>query len=109
MLVFTVMAMATDPRAPAGTAALAIGFALAAGVLLGGPVSGGAGNPARALAPMIVSRTFGEWYTYTGGPIVGGVIAAWLYLLVGKGNAPKISVADQSTDRPGIARLLRRG
>ncbi len=73
------------------------------------PLSGGAGNPARALAPMIVSRTFGEWYTYTGGPIVGGVIAAWLYLLVGKGNAPKISVADQSTDRRGIARLLRRG
>lgn len=108
MLVFTVMAMATDPRAPAGTAALAIGFALVAGVLLGGPVSGGAGNPARALAPMIVSRTFGEWYTYTGGPIVGGVIAAWLYLLVGKGNAPKISVADQSTDRPRT-RLLRRG
>ena len=38
ILVFTVISTATDPRVPAGTAALAIGFSLAAGVLLGGPV-----------------------------------------------------------------------
>lgn len=100
MLVFTVMAMATDPRVPAGTASVAIGFVLAAGVLLGGPVSGGAGNPARALGPMIVAHTFPTWYTYTGGPLIGGVIGAWLYLLVGQGNAPNVSVADQSSDRP---------
>jgi len=34
---------------------LAIGFALAAGVFIAGPISGGAVNPARALGPMLVS------------------------------------------------------
>jgi len=47
LLVFVVIAVATDDRAPAGIAPLCIGFALAAGVLLGGPVSGGAGTGAR--------------------------------------------------------------
>ncbi len=100
MLMFTIIAVATDPRVPAGSASLAIGFALAAGVLLGGPVSGGAGNPARALGPMIVAGTYPAWYVYIGGPIIGAVVAALLYLVVEKANAPKISVADRSTDRP---------
>lgn len=60
LLVFTVVAVATDPRVPEGVQPLAIGFALSAGVLVGGPVSGGAGNPARALGPMIVTGTFGD-------------------------------------------------
>jgi glycerol uptake facilitator-like aquaporin len=34
---------------------IAVGFALAAGVLIGGPLTGGGVNPARALGPMIVS------------------------------------------------------
>ena len=106
-LVFVVMAMATDPRVPAGTAATSIGFALAAGVLLGGPVSGGAGNPARALAPMVVAHVFPIWYTYTFGPIAGGVVAAWLYLFVGKARSPKVSVADVSTDRATTGRNER--
>jgi glycerol uptake facilitator-like aquaporin len=61
ILVFTVISTTTDKRVPVGTAAVAIGFALAAGVFLGGPVSGGAGNPARALGPMIVAGTFLVW------------------------------------------------
>lgn len=88
ILAFTVMATATDPRAPAGTAALAIGFALAAGVLLGGPVSGGAGNPARALGPMIVSNSWAAAIYYVLGPILGGVAAALLYRVVGAANSP---------------------
>ncbi len=87
---FTVISTATDPRVPAGTAAVAIGFALAAGVLLGGPVSGGAGNPARALGPMIVSGTFPVWFFYTVGPLIGAVIAAGAFRLVSLANTPKV-------------------
>ncbi len=100
LLVFTVMAVATDKRAPAGGAALAVGFALAAGVLLGGPVSGGAGNPARAIGPMIVSATYPSVIIYILGPIIGGIVAAVLYdRFVGGASAPTTSVADQSADR----------
>ncbi len=98
LLVFTVMAVATDKRAPAGIAPLSIGFALAAGVLLGGPVSGGAGNPARALGPEIVSGTYTAVALYIIGPLLGGVVAAVLYArVVGAASAPQTPIADQPT------------
>lgn len=90
MLVLTVIATTTDPRVPAGTAALAIGFSLAAGVLLGGPISGGAGNPARALGPMIVSGTFPVWLFYTVGPLIGALAAAGAFRLVGVASPPAV-------------------
>jgi MIP family channel proteins len=96
LLVFTVMAVATDKRTPAGVAPLSIGFALAAGVLLGGPVSGGAGNPARALGPEIVSGTYTAVALYIIGPLLGGVIAAVLYArVVGAASAPQTPITDQ--------------
>ena len=91
LLVFTVIATATDPRVPAGSAAVAIGFALSAGVLLAGPVSGGAGNPARALGPMLVSGTFPVWFYYSVGPLLGAFVAAVAYRLVGRADTPKQS------------------
>lgn len=48
-------------------------------MLIGGPVSGGAVNPARALGPMIVSGTFTDWWAYIVGPVAGAIIAAVVY------------------------------
>lgn len=79
ILVFVVIAGATDERAPAATASLAVGFALAAGVFVGGPVTGGAVNPARALGPMIVAGKLTAFWVYVIGPLLGGVAAALLY------------------------------
>lgn len=79
VLVFVIVAVATDPRAKTAAASLAIGFALGIAVLIGGPVSGGAVNPARALGPMIVAGKLTAWWLYIVAPIVGGMIAAWLY------------------------------
>ena len=101
MLVLTVIATATDPRVPAGTAALSIGFALAAGVLLGGPVSGGAGNPARALGPMIVTGLYPVWFYYTAGPLIGGAVAAFMYRIIQGASAPTVTVANQVSDDVG--------
>ncbi len=41
-------------------------------VLVAGPVSGGAANPARALGPVIVSLKFYSVWAYVFGPMVGG-------------------------------------
>jgi MIP family channel proteins len=79
ILVFVVISVATDDRAPAGAAPLAVGFALACGVLIAGPVTGGAVNPARALGPMIVATKFTAAWVYVLAPIIGGVLAAVLY------------------------------
>jgi MIP family channel proteins len=77
VLVFVVVLVASDPRVPSSTIApIAVGFALAAGVFVGGPLTGAAVNPARALGPMIVAGQFDEVWLYILAPIVGGVLAA---------------------------------
>ena len=79
ILVFVVISVATDERAPAGVAPIAVGFALAVGVFIAGPVTGGAVNPARALGPMLVAGDLTSVWLYILGPIIGGVLAALLY------------------------------
>ena len=79
ILVFVVMAVATDQRAPAAIAPIAVGFALAVGVFIAGPVTGGSVNPARSLGPMVVAGDLSSVWLYILGPIIGGVLAALLY------------------------------
>ena len=79
ILVLVVISVATDERAPAAIAPIAVGVALAVGVFIAGPVTGGAVNPARALGPMLVAGDFTSAWLYILGPIIGGVLAALLY------------------------------
>lgn len=79
VLVLVVISVATDERVPGAVAPLAVGFALAVGVLIGGPVTGGAVNPARALGPMIVSLNLDSFWLYLVGPVAGGTLAAVTY------------------------------
>lgn len=89
LLVLVIVSVATDDRVASAAVGPAIGFALAAAVLVGGPVSGGAVNPARAIGPEIVSGTFTGWWAYIIGPVVGAVLAALVYdRVLGKGAAP---------------------
>ncbi len=98
VLVLVVTGVATDRRVPPGAAPIAIGFALAAGVLLGGPVTGGAGNPARALGPMIISGSWDAWLIYIVGPVVGGILGAIVYARgIGMASPPELPVADRET------------
>jgi aquaporin TIP len=78
ILVFAVFGTAVDPRAPK-IGGFGIGLAIAIDIMAGGPFTGAAMNPARALGPMIASLNFTDWYVYLIGPIAGGVIAALLY------------------------------
>ncbi|MCW2767474.1 MAG: family channel protein [Nocardioides sp.] len=79
MLVLVVISVATDNRAPAGVAAMAIGAALAAAILISGPLTGAGVNPARAIGPMIVAGKFTDWWVYLVAPLVGGIAAATVY------------------------------
>jgi glycerol uptake facilitator-like aquaporin len=99
LLVFVVTAVATDPRVPAGSAALAIGFALTACVLVAGPVSGGAANPVRALGPMIIAGKFPSVLSYVLGPILGGIAGAVVYdKVIAPATTPESPSADTDTD-----------
>lgn len=79
VLVLVVVAVATDERASQGVAALSIGAALAAAILLAGPISGAGLNPALALGPMLVGGTYTAWATYLLAPLAGGCVAVALY------------------------------
>lgn len=79
VLVLVVTSVATDSRVPAGVAPVAIGFALATAVFIGGPVDGAAVNPARSLGPEIASGSFTGWWIFIVGPLAGGLAAALAY------------------------------
>lgn len=85
LLVTAIMALAVDRRAPAGWAPLGIGFALAAGILAVGPLTGASFNPARTFGPLVANSLFGgdaAWgdiWVYLLGPAIGAVLGAFAY------------------------------
>lgn len=65
---------------------LAIGFTVTAGAFAGGPVSGGAFNPAVGVGPVVIDSLmggggFGSLWLYLVGPLAGGVLAALAFKL----------------------------
>jgi len=73
-----VMATAVDPSGPR-MGGFAIGLALTVGVLVGGPLTGAALNPARAFGPALVANAWQAQLGFWIGPILGAVAAMQLY------------------------------
>ncbi|MGH2546668.1 MAG: MIP family channel protein [Actinomycetota bacterium] len=80
LLVWVVFATALDPEGSFGKiAGLAIGFTIAMDVMMGGPFTGAAMNPARSIGPAVVSGELTGVWVYILGPVIGGTVAALLY------------------------------
>jgi MIP family channel proteins len=86
IFVVVISAVATDPRAPwSGVLApLAIGGFIFLAVLVVGPVSGGSFNPARSLAPAILSGIGENLWIYMSAPFAGGAVGGLLYWFIRK-------------------------
>jgi MIP family channel proteins len=78
LLIVAVLGTAIDPRGPK-IGGLAIGLAVAADILMGGPLTGAAMNPARWFGPAVVSGTFADWYVWWIGPLLGAAAVAIVY------------------------------
>ena len=87
-LMLVIMAMATDTRAVGQAAALAIGSTVALEALFAGPISGASMNPARSLAPALISGTWTAQWVYVLAPFLGAVIGALLYRLLRDTSRP---------------------
>lgn len=82
-LVWVIFATAIDPEGAFGkVAGLAIGFTIGLDIMMGGPFTGAAMNPARAFGPALVGGFWTGHWIYWVGPIAGGVVAASVYDLV---------------------------
>jgi MIP family channel proteins len=80
LLVFVFFATAADPKGAFNKiAGFAIGLTITMDVLVAGPFTGAAMNPARAFGPALVAHHWMNHGVYWVGPLIGGVIAGWLY------------------------------
>jgi MIP family channel proteins len=79
-LVLVVFATVVDERGSyRSVAGFAMGLTITLGVLVAGPLTGGALNPARAFGPAIASSHWLNWGIYWVGPLGGGFLAGLLY------------------------------
>jgi aquaporin TIP len=84
-LVWVVFATAADPGGTfKSIAGLAIGLTITLDILMGGPLTGAAMNPARAFGPQLVQADWTKAWIWYAGPFAGAVVAAlayeWFYL-----------------------------
>ena len=79
-LVYVVFGTAADERGAFGKiAGFAIGLTVTMDILMGGPLTGAAMNPARAFGPALAAQHWANHGVYWVGPLAGGVVAGWLY------------------------------
>jgi MIP family channel proteins len=79
LLMFVITSVATDVRAVGQAAAIAIGGTVGLEAMFAGPITGASMNPARSLAPALVSNTWASQWIYIVAPIVGAVIGVLTY------------------------------
>lgn len=81
VFVYTYFATVVDKKNEGGTGhgALALGLVFAAAVMLGATITGGALNPARVFGPALVSGAWSLHYVYWVGPLIGALVAAFVY------------------------------
>jgi len=73
-----VFGTAVDDRAPK-LGGLLIGLTVTFDILMGGPITGAAMNPARAFGPALAAGVWDGHMIYWVGPVVGGGAAAVVY------------------------------
>jgi MIP family channel proteins len=78
LLVTSVWGTAVDERGPR-IGGLGIGLTLMVGILVAGPLTGAALNPARAVGAALVSGNWGGQWLYWLAPMLGGAAAARIY------------------------------
>ena len=103
-LVWTVFGTAVSPDAPR-IAGFGIGLIVTADILIGGPLTGAAMNPARHFGPAVVSGFLDNWYVYWIGPLIGAAIGglSYRYVFGPAEEREPLPMLNVSVARPGPA------
>ena len=88
LLMFVIIAMATDKRVAGPIPGLAIGLTVTMAIILGGPISGASMNPIRSLAPALFAggKALTALPIYLIAPTIGAVLAAIVFELMRDGQ-----------------------
>jgi aquaporin Z len=102
ILVSVILGTALGARNVGHNSALAVGGFIAAAGLFAGTVSGASMNPARSLAPALLSGRLSDVWIYVLGPFAGALVAVAAIRVVG--GRPTRTERDAALgDRPGVA------
>lgn len=82
LLMFVIIAVATDTRAVGAAAAIAIGGTVALDALFGGPLTGASMNPARSFGPALAAGEWTDFWIYVVGPVAGATLGAGAYQVI---------------------------
>ena len=89
LLVFVIYGTGIDPKGTFNAVGgFAIGLTISVDIMMGGPLTGAAMNPARWFGPAVVSQFFDNWYVYWIGPFLGAVLAGVVYSRVFLDKSP---------------------
>ena len=88
VLMFVIMAVATDERVADGFAPIAVGLTVGFCALMGGPLTGASMNPARSFGPALAGGGWTTHWLYWAAPITGMVTAAHTYGVLRSATAP---------------------
>jgi MIP family channel proteins len=89
LLVLAVVAVALNPRAWRDWGPLSIGLTLGFAVMIFGPLTGGAFNPARWFGPALIGEEWGGVWPYLVGPLLGAILAVVVYRFVIEAGEPE--------------------
>ncbi len=77
ILMFVILSVSTGSKEKGVLAGVAVGSVIALEALFAGPISGASMNPARSLAPALVSLRFDSLWIYLTAPILGACVSVF--------------------------------
>lgn len=77
ILMFVILSVSTGAKEKGVLAGVAVGSVVALEALFAGPISGASMNPARSLAPALVSLRFDSLWIYLVAPILGACVSVF--------------------------------
>lgn len=82
LLMFVILNVSTGPKETGILAGIAVGGVIGLEAMFAGPICGASMNPARSLAPAVVSGQLSAVWVYIGAPLLGAAIAVPLWKLI---------------------------
>jgi aquaporin Z len=95
-LMFVILNVATGSKEQGIMAGTAIGATVGLGALFGGPISGASMNPARSLAPALVTLNLNHIWIYILAPLAGAYLAMLAHRAI-RGPSPKPTTTESQS------------